>query len=324
MRPILLQGHTRSLTMVRYNREGDLIFSASKDNTPNVWYSHSGEMLGTYDGHKGAIWCLDTSFDSRRLVTGSADASAKIWDAETGKDLYTFKQKTSVRSIGFSLGDRELLCVTDSKMKNPSQLIIYDVAKNVNQQSDEPIAVMDVVGSRITVALWGPLNKYIYCGHEDGELSIWDWKLGEKIKSVHGHSNQIMDMQFSKEKGYFITASKDFTSKIFDLQLNHLKTFSTDRPVNSASISPLKDHIICGGGQEAMNVTTTSNRAGKFEVRIFHKVLQEEIGRVKGHFGPINTLHFHPSGTGYASGGEDGYVRVHTFDKDYYKFEVDA
>jgi translation initiation factor 3 subunit I len=38
--------------------------------------------------------------------------------------------------------------------------------------------------------------------------------MGEKIKSVHGHNNQIMDMQFSKEKGYFITASKDFTSKV--------------------------------------------------------------------------------------------------------------
>lgn len=47
-----------------------------------------------------------------------------------------------------------------------------------------------------------------------------------------------------------------------------------------------------------MQVTQTSLRSGKFEVRIFHKILAEEIGRVKGHFGPINTLHYHPSGRG--------------------------
>jgi translation initiation factor 3 subunit I len=27
----------------------------------------------------------------------------------------------------------------------------------------------------------------------------------------------------------------------------------------------------------------------------------------------------HPKGTGYASGGEDGFVRVHHFDESYYK-----
>ena len=38
-----------------------------------------------------------------------------------------------------------------------------------------------------------------------------------------------------------------------------------------------------------MNVTTTSLRQGKFETRFWHKVFEEEVGRVKGHFGPINT-----------------------------------
>jgi len=32
-----------------------------------------------------------------------------------------------------------------------------------------------------------------------------------------------------------------------------------------------------------MNVTTTSSKQGKFEVFFFHKVFQEEIGRVKGY-----------------------------------------
>ena len=69
-----------------------------------------------------------------------------------------------------------------------------------------------------------------------------------------------------------------------------------------------------------MDVTTTSSRQGKFEARFYHKVFEDEIGRVKGHFGPLNTGAGDPLGRGYARGGEDGYVRVHAFDRGYFDF----
>ena len=47
--------------------------------------------------------------------------------------------------------------------------------------------------------------------------------------------------------------------------------------------------VLLGGGQEAMSVTTTSLRQGKFEARFWHRIFEEEVGRVKGHFGPLNT-----------------------------------
>jgi translation initiation factor 3 subunit I len=45
-----------------------------------------------------------------------------------------------------------------------------------------------------------------------------------------------------------------------------------------------------------MSVTTTTAKGNKFEARFFHLVFEEEVGRVKGHFGPINTVSFHPDG----------------------------
>ena len=69
--------------------------------------------------------------------------------------------------------------------------------------------------------------------------------------------------------------------------------------------------VLLGGGQDAMNVTTTSAREGQFEIRFWHQVFEEELSRVKGGFGPCNTIAVHPQGTGYTIGGEDGYVRVH-------------
>ena len=147
-------------------------------------------------------------------------------------------------------------------------------------------------------------------------------------------------MQASKDGSMFITSSKDHTSMLFDSDtMECLKKYVTERPVNSASLryflkiqsfkcyqqlfSPLYDHVVLGGGQDAMDVTTTSTRVGKFEARFFHLVFEEEFGRVKGHFGPINSVQFHPDGKGYASGGEDGYVRVHQFDEAYFDFKFD-
>ena len=45
--------------------------------------------------------------------------------------------------------------------------------------------------------------------------------------------------------------------------------------------------------------------------------LEEEVGRIKGHFGPINALAVNPDGRSYCSGSEDGYVRLHHFGADY-------
>lgn len=76
-KPLLLQGHDRSITQIKYNREGDLLFSCSKDSTPNVWWAANGERLGTYNGHQGAVWCLDVDWTTTRMMTGSGDMTTK-------------------------------------------------------------------------------------------------------------------------------------------------------------------------------------------------------------------------------------------------------
>lgn len=108
----------------------------------------------------------------------------------------------------------------------------------------------------------------------------------------------------------------DFTpSFLFNLEV--LKTYKTERPVNAAAISPLMDQILLGGGQDAALVTTTTDRE-KFDARFFHKIFEEEIGTVRGHFGPINAVTFSPDGRQFATGGEESIVRLHAFDDEYF------
>ena len=71
-----------------------------------------------------------------------------------------------------------------------------------------------------------------------------------------------------------------------------------------------------------MDVTTTAGQSGKFEARIFHRIYEKEIGRVSGHFSPINSIVFLPDGSGYLSGAEEGSFRIHFFDDDYFYFKI--
>ncbi|QIX01310.1 hypothetical protein AMS68_006827 [Peltaster fructicola] len=330
MRPILLQGHERALTQVVYSKQGDLLFSVSKDHVVCAWYTHNGERYGTYKGHIGALWTVDVDPTTTVMVSGGADSTMRLWDVKTGKLLKTWEFITAVKRVEFSEDGKQLLCVTEKRMGQLSNIYVYDINVDVEaEQSDEPslrIVVEEL--PRVTVAGFSALNRYIVSGHEDGSVTQWDAKTGEMIANEFSHDDgmQVTDLQWSADRTYFITSSKDKTAKLHDSEsLRVLKTYVADTPLNSAAITPEPvNYVLLGGGQAAMDVTTTSARQGKFEARLYHRVFEEEIGRIRGHFGPLNYVAIDPTGRSYASGGEDGYVRVHHWDPPYFNFQYEV
>ncbi|XP_070294930.1 eukaryotic translation initiation factor 3 subunit I [Salvelinus sp. IW2-2015] len=321
MKPILLHGHERSITQIKYNREGDLIFSVAKDTVANVWYSVNGERLGTYNGHTGALWCVDCDWDTKNVLTGSADNSCRLWDCETGKQLAMLNTSSAVRTCGFDFSGNIIMFSTDKQMGYQcflnyllQQRLPGHRGRIVSHRGRRLMLPSDTARKAVAKIIRGPASA-----------ARRVLQSGEVLKKVKEHNKQINDIQTSVDLTMVITASKDCSSKLFDsTTLDHIKSFKTERPVNSAAISPIMDHVVMGGGQEAMEVTTTSTRIGKFEARFFHAAYEEEFGRVKGHFGPINCVAFHPDGKSYASGGEDGYTRIHHFDPQYFDFELEA
>lgn len=338
MRPIKLMGHERSLTQVKYNREGDLLFSVSKDNAASIWYSSNGERLGTLEGHQGVIWSVDVDPETHLCATGGGDLLIKLWKVENGKCVFTWETPSPCRRVAFSPDGSKLLALCDQVMGHCGSVSVYPINSDdasIALQQEEPLITINTPtgGSKATVAGWSSEGKYIITGHEDGHLSKYDAKTGELVDSyqAHGVHNEekvvaVTDIQFCPEdRLYFITSSKDKTAVLTDVEtFKTIKVYKSDAPMNSACITPVKDFVVLGGGQDARNVTTTSESQGKFEAHFYHKIFEDEIGRVKGHFGPLNTIAVHPDGTGYSSGGEDGFIRVHSFDKSYYEFLYDA
>lgn len=328
MRPILLQGHERALTQIRYNRDGDIIFSTAKDQHICAWFAHNGERLGTYHGHQGALWTVDVDPTSTIIASGAADNTVRLWNIRTGKCLKVWEFDTAVKRVEFNEDGSQLLAVTEMRMGFLGTIVVLPIKLDVDaEQSDERVMTITCEESKATVAGWSYMSKYIIAGHEDGSVSQYDGKTGEQLNNVQIHELDapITDLQWAPDRTYLITACKDKTAKLINARdLEVMKTYAADTPLNSASITPKKDFVILGGGQAAMDVTTTNMRSGKFEARFYHKIFEDEIGRVRGHFGPLNTVAANPNGKGYASGGEDGYVRVHQFDKGYFDFTYEV
>jgi translation initiation factor 3 subunit I len=175
----MLQGHERSITQIKYNREGDLLFSCSKDNRPNVWFSVNGERLGTYNGHQGAVWCLDVDWTTTKFMSGGGDMTCRLWSVETGQNIATIDSESSVRTCNFSFSGNQAAYSTDKAMNKDCDLFIVDTRTMDNGIGNSaPIMKIPMRHSKITSMLWF-LDDTIITGHENGLIASYDLKVSE-------------------------------------------------------------------------------------------------------------------------------------------------
>lgn len=112
MRLLILSGHERQITAVKFNRDSDLLFSASADKSVIVWDPETGERLGTFDGHRGIVNDFDIDYKTKYLLTAGGDQSVRIWNCTTGKTLKTFDLPSRVISVQFACGDKYFTACT--------------------------------------------------------------------------------------------------------------------------------------------------------------------------------------------------------------------
>merc|ERR1711963_517215 len=104
--PLTCSGHTRPVVFLAFseiNPEGQYYsISACKDGKPMLRAGDTGDWIGTFEGHKGAVWGVDINKDASKAATGAADFSAKVWDALSGEEELTLQHKHIVKSVNFS------------------------------------------------------------------------------------------------------------------------------------------------------------------------------------------------------------------------------
>ncbi len=237
--------------------------------------------------------------------------------------------QTTARYCEFSFGDKQLVTLGE-RGADRSEVKLYHMDKVLAKTfTVPPFLVMD----GITQASWGNLNKSVYVSTQKGYMNIIMADNGSVENKRKVHKEPIISFCFSKDRIFLFTCSRDETYCMLDSDtLEILNTYNFHGNISRAiAISPLyrpdakptqRYHILVGGGQDEKEVTTTRKKGG-FEIKLVNYITSEELAEIKGHFGPVHSLAFAPDGKTFASGSEDGFVRLHFFQTEYYtpKFE---
>ncbi|KAI9508497.1 WD40 repeat-like protein [Russula earlei] len=296
--PLVAPGHTRPVTHLSFSPLLDdgtyLLISSCKDGNPMLreW---TGDWIGTFVGHKGAVWSTKLSRDGSRAASGSADFTAKIWDTYSGQMLHSFPHNHIVRSVAISpdpLAGRLLTGGQEKKVR------IFDMGKT----DAEPDVLSEGGGQShdgtVKSVVWLDENIGVSAG-DDGFVKWWDARARQVTKKIF-FDNPITSMELSSQtQRLVVTSGKTVNFIPAQPAETRTPTHSVKMPYtpSSASVHPiLQDRFVTGSTSDEW-------------VRV-HRINGEELEVLKGHHGPVHCVEYSPDGEVYASGSVTGTIRL--------------
>lgn len=308
---ISLYHHKRPITDLHFNKDGDLLFTASKD-TEVFLCNLQGEVLGVYEGHEGSVNSISVNADSTLLCTGSSDRRLIVWDVASGKNKESMSFGSLVKHVLFYPSRPTVLVTCDDSYSQKPIVATYDYRCN-------SIVQKHFAEHTPTSAIVDFAENHVVYSDIRGNLTILDQRMETPLRQKQCHNAKINRIRPSACSTFFITASADTQAKIFDFEsLNAKKVFASEEPLNDAAVFASNDKVACAGGMNARDVTLTRGKKD-FDVCFYDIVTQKYVGCFSPHFGTINAIDIHPSTEIFCSGGEDAVVCVMKFASDFYE-----
>lgn len=289
--PIICSGHSRPISDLTYsnvvNNEYFLI-SASLDKNPMLRKGPTGDWIGTFAGHKGAVWSARLNSNNTLAVTASGDFTVKLWNAVNGTEIREFVHRHIAKSAVFSCDNRRIYSGGQEK-----KVRVFDIESD----SVEPVLILE--GHSKSVCNVAPVPgqpDLLMSSGDDNDVRIWDLRAGTVVNTLPTNS-AVCGIEISKTKN-ILTVSTGNEVKFWDLSsFTLLKSHTLDRDVKCASLHPNGSSFVCGSNSELW-------------ARLYDFETGKKISCLKGHHGPVRCIAFSPMGNAFASGSEDGTIRV--------------
>jgi len=207
-------------------------------------------------GHTELVFSSQFSPDGKKILTLSADGTAKLWEAGTGKLLKDFKEggdasRQGVLSAIFCPGGNQIalsygshasllelasgkeiwdyvsgeLPPKDIKKhfspdgRNLLVLDFYDMEKTVtiyNTKTLKPIGVLKGHRDEVNRASYSPDGKRIVTASADSSVKIWDAITLQPLLTIKGQNALVEEILFSPDSKKFILRNEYYEATVFD------------------------------------------------------------------------------------------------------------
>ncbi|KAK3298721.1 WD40-repeat-containing domain protein [Chaetomium fimeti] len=324
--PLTCHGHSRPVPHLSFSplEKEDVYYmiSACKDGNPMLRDGQTGDWIGTFLGHKGAVWQARLSPDATTAATASADFTAKVWDTHSGELLYILQHDHIVRAIAYPFDQSGMIATGGFEKK----LRIFDL-HDQKAPSDSASASPTVV----TPATIETTRAF---------------EIGEGV-----HKEPIKFIVWAQDPRVIITAAGE-TLRWFDLPTRRcIREVRLEGEIKSCELVALAQAHSAptdiGGGLPVLAVAAGNTayfwggsraedelkhiklshgiasvaldlKGRKFVVgeepgtwaRVYNWDDSKELDVHKGHHGPIWSIAFSPDGNLYATGSEDGTIKM--------------
>lgn len=242
-------GHSGMILAVAFSPDGRFILTGGYDSQAVLWSTATGEVEQVYQGHSNCVRSVAYSPDGRFVLTGSTDcrlgavdATARLWDAKSGKELRRFDgygregMAAGINFLAFSPDSRSAV-ISGVSLQSSFRLIDlstgqikWELSDSVNYAAFSPdgkfIATATIDRAHLLDAATGkevrefvvntgtvnfvktvaysPDGRFVLTGFK-GNALLWNAATGEVVKQFKGDSNSVSNVAFSPD-GKFIVA----------------------------------------------------------------------------------------------------------------------
>ena len=264
------------------------VVAAIEGNTLKLWNIESGNELRDYSNDEN-VTAFTISPDGILIAVARDDFSVTLYNPTSTTGLQTWSAHTGrINALAFSSGSKWLATASDDY-----KIIIWDLS------DDKPTSILTLtmqVG--VQAIAFNSDGTQLAIGLQNGTVRIRDFKRGEDLFTLRGHTNLITSLAFSPDDSLLATASLDGTAVIWEVKTGSQK-FVLEGHTNSVtalSFDPDGTRL------------ATSSRDGS--TRIWDMTSGQELLNFPGNGSGINGVTFNPKGTLLVTSG-DSEARVY-------------
>lgn len=195
-----------SISLVNHNRS---LVAALANGHLHVFDLEERKEIKFFTQHQVAVFANVENTVMGQLYVGDADGNLSIWDTSTFDLLiYLPLDCGKIRRVSVDpSGDFFAVCGQDGMIR------IFDT-----RFFNELFSIKAHEGGA-TAALFHPSQPdLIFTGGKDAFLRLWNFRTGDLISSIPAHNFVIYDLLALKDGKTLVTASRDKTIKIFNME----------------------------------------------------------------------------------------------------------